>query len=150
MRRFLGYALAALAVLFTVNVLAPAAYAVETELTVQTIDINGLDITLAAANTDGSKFLNPSDERTVLICANSNGSTRTVTAETQAATLSVPGYGTVTLLDQASVVPITTGLTVIGPFPAAQFNDSSGYAHVTYSAVTGLTCGAARLVRPAP
>lgn len=150
MRRFLGYALAALAVMFTVTAIAPPAYAVETELTVQTVDINGLDISLTAANTDGSKFLNPSDERTMLICSNTNGSTRTVTAETQASTVNVPGYGAVALTDQASVVPITSGLTIIGPFPAAQFNDSSGYAHVTFSAVTNLSCAAIRLVRPAP
>lgn len=130
-------------------VAAPAAVAQEATLSVQTIDINGLDVSLASANADGSKFLNPSDERTFMICANSNGSTRTVTAETQATSLSVPGYGTVTLTDQASVVPLSTGLTLIGPFPASQFNDSSGYAHVTYSAVSGLTCAAVRLVRTA-
>lgn len=129
---------------------APApAFAQETTISAQTIDINGLDVALSAANADGSKFLNPSDERTLLICANSNGSTRTVTAETQATTLSVPGYGAVTLTDQASVVPLSTGLTLIGPFPAAQFNDSSGFAHVTYSAVSGLTCAAVRLARSA-
>lgn len=127
---------------------APA-HAVETTITAQTMDINGLDVVLASANTDGSKFLNPSDERTFVICANSNGSTRTVTAETVATSVNVPGYGALALTDQASVVPLTSGLTLIGPFPAAQFNDSDGYAHITYSAVSGLTCAVVRLARPA-
>lgn len=129
--------------------LAPPVLAAETTLTVQTIDINGLDVSLSAANTDGSQFLNPSDERTFVICSNTNGSTRTVTAETQAASVQVPGYGAVALTDQASVVPATTGLTLIGPMPAAQFTDSSGYAHITFSATSGLTCAAVRLARPA-
>lgn len=127
---------------------APAAFAAENTLTVQVIDINGLDVSLSAANTDGSQFQNPSNERVMLICQNTNGSTRNVVAETQQATLNVPGYGTVTLSDQTSVVPATTGLTLIGPFPAAQFNDSSGYAHVTFSAVSGLSCAAVSLTRP--
>lgn len=140
--------LATFALAFAAIALPAPAHAVETTIVYQQVDINGLDIVLSAANTDGSKFLNPSDERTFLVCANSNGATRTVTVETQIATATLPGFGSVPLSDQAAVVPLTSGLTIIGPFPPAQFNDSSGYVHVTYSAVSGLTCGVARLSRP--
>lgn len=143
---------AALAVTAAFAVLVPVAapaYAAENTLSVQTVDVNGLDIALSAANTDGSQFLNPSDQRTFVVCANSNGSTRTVTLETQVSSVAVPGFGSVTVTDQASVVPLSTGLTIIGPIPYAQFTDASGYAHITFSATAGLTCGVARLATAA-
>ena len=145
LRSLLAIALLAVASVFVWT--SPAA-AAETTITYQQVDINGLDIVLSAANTDGSKFLNPTDERTFLVCANANAATRTVTVETQHATATLPGYGSIPLSDQAAVVPVTTGLTIIGPFPPSQFSDSSGYVHVTYSAVTDLTCGVGRLSRP--
>lgn len=149
MKRLIGYFLAALAVVAAFTLDVRVASASETTLAVQTVDINGLDIALTSANTDGSQFLNPSDQRTFIVCSNTNGSTRTVTLETQVSTVAVPGYGAITVTDQASVVPLTSGLTIIGPIPHAQFTDSNGYAHITFSATSGLSCGVARLVTPA-
>lgn len=150
MKKLLARAFAALLVCaaFACATVGPA-FAAETTLSVQTVDDNGLDISLSAANTDGSKFINPTDQRTFVVCSNTNGSTRTVTATAQTVSVTVPGFGSVAISDQASVVPITSGLTIIGPFPSSMFNDSSGYAHITYSATAGLSCGVAYLAAPA-
>ena len=107
----------------------------------------GLAVTFAAANTDGSKFLNPTDERTFIYVKNTNGATRTVTLETQRTSVSLPGLGAVPLADIAIVVAATTGEAIIGPIAPSQFNDSDGYAHITFSAVSGVTVAVVHMGR---
>jgi hypothetical protein len=121
----------------------------ETTITVQNCVLAGLNVTLAAANTDGSKFLNPTDERTFLLVENANAATRNVVIETQQTSVPVSGYGAVALADTTVTVPANTGKTLIGPFPAGQFNDADGYCHITFSAVTNLTIAAVRMARAA-
>lgn len=119
----------------------------ETTITPQTCALAGLDVVLAAANADGSKFANPTDERTFLLVENTNGATRNVVIETQATSVNVAGYGAQALVDKTVTVPATTGKTLIGPFPPGQFNDASGDVHITFSAVSGVTIAAVRLTR---
>lgn len=119
----------------------------ETTIAVQEAVVAGLAVAFAAANADGSKFLNPTDERTYIHVKNTNGSDRTVTLETQRTSVSLPGLGAVPLSDKAVVVAATTGEQIIGPLPPSQFNDSDGYAHITFSAVTGVTIAVVHMGR---
>lgn len=119
----------------------------ESALTVQNIASTGLEATYAAANVDGNYFADDGTGRTFLHVKNGDASDKTVTIETQVATLAVDGYGTLARADFTCTV--TAGEErMIGPFPPTAFKDSSGYVHATYSAVTSVTVAAIKL--PAP
>ena len=119
----------------------------QTTITPQTCALTGLNVALAAANADGSKFANPTDQTTFLLVENSNASARDLVVVTQATSVRVGGYGSQTLSNRTIVIPANTGKVLIGPFPPAQFNDSDGNAHITFSGVTNLTIAAVRLAR---
>jgi hypothetical protein len=106
----------------------------------------GLAASFAAANTDGSKFASPSVERTFLRVKNTNGSARNVTLVAQNTSAQVPGAGLQAIASIVVNIPATTGDKVIGPIPPA-YVDTSGFAHVTFDAVSGLTIGAFHLAR---
>lgn len=118
----------------------------ENTLTVQEVTPAGLVMTFAAANTDGSKFACPTDQRTCLRVKNSNGSTRTVTLVAQKTTQNLPGSGVTPIPDKVVTIPANTGDMEIGPIPT-DYVDSSGFAHVTFSATAGLTVGAFHMAR---
>lgn len=126
-------ALAAAALL----VAAPVALAAENTITVATISQSGTTQALAAANTDGSQFLVRSGGRTFLLVDNASGGSINVTLEVQTTSINVPGAGAITVADIVVAVP-SGAAKLIGPIAPA-YVDASGYAHITYSAVTSVT-----------
>jgi len=113
-------------------------------LTVQTIDRESATPfapTYAAVGAS-DKFL--PGAQTFLHFKNTNAATRTVTVA--APNNVVPDVGTV---DNAYVVPATTGDIMIGPFPAEIFaNSADGLCDLTYSGTTNLTVAALKLSQP--
>lgn len=117
-------------------------------LTVQNIVETGLAVSTTAAAVGGDKFDNPTDERTYLQVTNGGGGSINVTITKQQSTLNAPGYGALALADR--VVAVGAGATrLIGPFPAALYNDTNGQVNVAYSGVTSVTVAAIRMARAA-
>lgn len=117
-------------------------------LSVQNIVEAGLETALTAAAGGGDSFANPTDERTFFYIANGAGSDITVTFNAVPTSAAIPGYGDLAISDRAVVV--TAGeRRMIGPFPAAKFNNSSGAVDVSYSSATSVTVAAIRLARAA-
>jgi hypothetical protein len=108
----------------------------ETTLTVQQVIPAGKIVTLAAANADGSQFLN--DGRTWLVFTNT-GVQSTVTIHAQG--LCEYGFEH----DLAVVIPATTTVCLhIGPLDTTEFN-LNGYAHFTITSVAGVTVAAVKV-----
>lgn len=104
-------------------------------LTVQSMSLDGLQYTSAAvaAASGGDSFSN--DGRTFYLITNASAGTRTATFDA-VASLTKPGFGTVTITDTAVTVPgsgTNGGRVMIGPFPPDRFNNSVGHVSVTYS-----------------
>lgn len=115
-------------------------------LTVNSLAETGLTVTTVSAAAGGDKFDNPTDERTFLQVTNGGGGSINVTISKQQSTLNAPGYGALTLADR--VVAVGAGVTkLIGPFPAALYNDANGQVNVGYSGVTSVTVAAIRMAR---
>ena len=112
----------------------------QTLLAVTNISRSGVTDTLAAANSDGSRFSN--DGHVFLEVANGGTSPITVTFETPG---TVDGLA---ISDLAVAVPTST-TKMIGPFQPSLFNQIAGsytgYVFVTYSSVTTVTVAAWRL-----
>ncbi|MGB8218649.1 MAG: hypothetical protein WCE94_15230 [Candidatus Methanoperedens sp.] len=104
---------------------------VESTITPQKVTKAGVAITLAAANADGSKFLNTGRE--VIHVKNTDASPVNVTLTQQHDC----EWGVLHV--DVIAVPETIGDLHIGPFPVAEFNDANGYMHVTFDSVTALT-----------
>ena len=104
-------------------------------ITVQEIDLDGVEVTLEAANVDGNFFTN--DGKTVLRVANGSGSSITVTASAQASCSQ--GH------EHPVVVSVPAGDTLdIGNFKSKYYNDSSNYVQIAYSDVTTVTVAAVK------
>lgn len=117
-------------------------------LSVQNIVEAGITPSLASAAGGGDTFVNPTDERTFFYIANGGGGDITVTFNAQPTSLPVPGFGDLAISDRAVVV--TAGQRrMIGPFPAAKFNNAAGSVEVSYSSATSVTVAAIRLARAA-
>lgn len=103
----------------------------KTTLTKQVITTAGVVVSQAAANADGSDFLNSG--RCILIVNNGGASPINVTVDSKSSCSQ--GF------DHDIVVAVAAGAEKhIGPFPQARFNDAStGKADVTFSAVTSVT-----------
>lgn len=118
------------------------------DLTVQSVDEDGLEATYNSAASAGDTFTNTGD--VILHVKNTNGATRviTVTAQTSAVQ-DVPGMGTMTHADATMTISATTGELFMGPFPTHIFNTLSGAnagkASITYSAVAGVTVAVLRV-----
>lgn len=113
-------------------------------LTVQNIDLDGLVVSEVAAGASGDLVPNVNDERTFLQVTNGSGGSINVTATAQGTSVQKSGYGTVTVSD--TVVAVADGDTaLIGPFPSARFNNTSGQVAITYSDNTSVTVAAVRL-----
>jgi len=107
-------------------------------LSIQTIAITGIVPSYSAASGGGDTFVCSTD-RTYLHVKNGGGSPITVTVVTPGE--AAPG---VAIADVA--VSVSNGSEkIIGPFYAALYQDSTGTAAVTYSAVTSVTIGAFKL-----
>ena len=97
-----------------------------TELTPDVVILTGIeDPALVAVDPTGDYFTNSG--RTFIKVKNAHGSeSRTVTVVSQVNC----NYG----LNHAAPVTLAAGVTkIFGPFPKWRFNDSDGYAQVTYS-----------------
>ena len=80
-----------------------------------------------------------------LLVMNAGGSTDTVSIAVAAGD---PGVG-LTIADVTVSVPATTGDRLIGPLPAQYFADgTTGYATVTHSFTTSVTCAVLKLQQP--
>ena len=111
-------------------------------LTIQNVTRLGLEPTYAACTSGGDKFT-PSSE-TFLHVKNTSGGALTVTVTGQ----KVPLPNT-TLTVAAVSIDATTGDTMMGPYPAAEFAAAAdGLAAITYSGVTNLVIAAVRLSQP--
>lgn len=112
-------------------------------LTVQDSSESGTTPTFNGAAGGGDQFAN--NGKVLLWLKNTDGSTATVTVTAQQASVSKPGFGSLTKSNAAVTVPATTGERVLGPFPIDAFNNSSGNCLITYDSVTALTVAVIRL-----
>jgi hypothetical protein len=114
----------------------------ETTITPTTIDTTGVDqpAALVAANADGSKFANTGNE--FIMVENGGGGDITVTVVTQDAC----SLGGTTVHNIAKIVSAGAGAS-FGPFPKANYNDTAGDAHITFSGVTSVTVAVFKLDR---
>lgn len=103
-------------------------------LTVNQVDVDGMDIGLSAANVDGHTIDNDG-ENTFLLVENGDASPHTLTFATPFT------IGGVAIAEHAVTVP--AGETwIVGPFPVRAFSRT---LTVTFDAVTSVTVGAFRL-----
>lgn len=110
-------------------------------LTVQTVSEDGLDLGAMTAVNASDVFDN--DGKTLLYVYNGSGGDITITIQANGvgASFSVPGYGTVEKADKTLTIS-TTHFGVLGPFPRAAYNDSSGQVTVTYSGTSSVVAEA--------
>ena len=106
-------------------------------LTVQDVTRAGVNVTLAAASTNGDTFVN--NGRVYLRVKNGSGSSTNVVV--------TPNVFTDGLPSTSRTVAIAAGVEkYIGPFPADIYNDpATGQMLVTYSSATSMTVAAVRL-----
>jgi len=99
-------------------------------LSVQTADRTGVDLSyVAVASQD--QFLN--DGKTVIMVKNGGGSADVVT---------ISGQKTCSHGDAHNIsksVAMTSGHTMLGPFPKDIYNDANGYVKVNHSFTTSVT-----------
>lgn len=109
-------------------------------LTVQQIDrdTNGLAATYPAPSSTELSIPN-NDGRMFLDVRNTGATTQTVTVQTpnQVAGLAIADY--------VATIPPTSGIQIIGPFPASAFNQSDGSVYVDLSVTTTMTVACFRL-----
>jgi hypothetical protein len=108
-----------------------------TTLSAQNVVLTGLLPVYTAADATGNNFLN--DGMVFLHVKNGDVASKTVTLTTPNL---VEG---IAIADPTVVIPAGED-RMIGPFPTGPFNDSSGKANVTYSAVTSVTVALVRMV----
>ena len=107
-----------------------------TTLTVQESTRKGVQLTLGAANADGSYV--PNDGKVMLIGKNGDVGAHTVTVTPTAA---IPG-GTVA----GNAVTVGAGAEfALGPYPPEFYNNALGQLLVTFDAVTSVTIAAVHL-----
>lgn len=100
------------------------------ELTVQEIDISGLNPSFAAADSEGDAFINHGN--TYLHVKNDDSSSHTVTLNVQKSV----EFGT---LSNPTVEVPAGEERIIGPFDREWFNDNDKMVHVDYDAVASVT-----------
>ena len=109
-------------------------------LTVQDLNLSGVDVTLAAAAAIGDEFVNDGD----IFYKIANGSGADITVTGTAQTQCNHGF------DHDAQVTVPAGDTLlIGPFAVGRFNDADGKVQMSYSLETSITVAAVRLP-PAP
>jgi hypothetical protein len=113
-------------------------------LTVQTIVKTAIDVTYAAASTSDT-FTDDGSERTFLHLKNTNGATRTVTVAPVSAADNKPGIGPFNIPSMTKVIGATTGDVMIGPFPSAFINPTTGLVTATLDASAGVTVAAIKM-----
>lgn len=108
-------------------------------LSVQAPAASGTAITFVAAAAGGDKFANSGSER--LIVKNASGGSITVTIDS-------PGtcnFGASADSAHDLIVTVADGAeSWIGPLSQAQYNDTNGFANISYSAATSVTVAVTR------
>lgn len=105
------------------------------DLSVQTFDETGQDLTMSSAASGGDQFDLTGQE--YLIIHNGDTSSKDVTVNAQVSSFDDEEYGESVKQDQT--LTVGAGSTAImGPFPRKAFRDGNGKAQITYSAVTSL------------
>jgi hypothetical protein len=115
-------------------------------LTPSVTGYSGVNHTFTAASTGGDSFTN--DGKTVVLFANTNASSRTLTIA--ANTITKQGIGAVAIPSTTISLPNSTtngGVCMAGPFPVDRFNDSNGRVNLSYDAVTGLTVAVVKITQ---
>jgi hypothetical protein len=107
-----------------------------TALTVQQINRSGVTPSYTAANVDGHSIAN--DGTVVLHVKNGGASPINVTVP-------IPTLVDGQAVSSRVVAVANAGEKIIGPFPAAQYNQSAGDVNVDFSAVTSVTVAALRI-----
>src|SRR5438309_655511 len=105
-------------------------------LAVQASGESGLNPTYTAAAAGGDAFAN-TNGNVFLHVKNGGGSSITVTVPARITTITDAQRGVVTKAD-ASATIAAAGAQMIGPFKPLSFNDATGKASITYSAVTSV------------
>ena len=107
-------------------------------LTVQDISLTGQIVNddLAAADVGGDVFANTGTE--MFVVNNASGGAVAVTFTAQGTTVQKDGFGTVAVSNTIVSVDAADE-TIVGPFPTARFNNTSGQVEVTYDSVTSVT-----------
>lgn len=101
----------------------------------------GLTDALVAAAAGGDQVLIDSDYRNWIEVANASGGSINVTLAAQQTSVKVSGQGTLTIASR--VIAVAAGAR--RKIPLREYmKDTTGYAQITYSAVTSVTVGAFR------
>lgn len=110
-----------------------------TELSVQTIDNDGMTPSYEAANADGEEFANNGD----VFIHMKNGSGGAIVA-----TFKTPATVSGVSIDEVEVTISAAGEEMVGPFDPAVFNQADGNVDVDFDGVTSLTIAALKLPSP--
>jgi len=126
-----------LAIVIMFIVLVSASNASYTTISVQSITLSGVTPVYSDAVSGGVQFVN--DGRVFLHLTNTNEASRAVTITTPYQ------EGGLDLADVYVTLAGTTGNVMAGPFPTKLFNDSSGYAQLSFSAIADVKVAAIKL-----
>ncbi len=100
----------------------------------------GFTLTTSPSSSNGDKYINTGKEIVVFQNSSSQGAGSAITVTVTAQNTDNFG-GAASLHNLTISVPSSSfGLTAIGPFPVAVFNDSNSFVNLTYSAA-GLNVG---------
>lgn len=110
------------------------------ELSVQTVDEDGIEPTYSSADSGGDTYVNDSDRRFIHV-KNGDTSSHTVTIAAVVSSVERPGYGTLSVPDLSVSVP-ASGEKLIGPIPKDGYGTKPD---IQYDAVTSVTIAALEL-----
>ena len=105
-------------------------------LTVQNVDDEGKDLTLAAASGSGDEWPNSGDED--VIVKNDSGAGVDVTITAQVTDVDDRNLGSLAAQDKTQTVSANGGVAIFSGLSRKIHNDSSGNAQITYSATTSV------------
>lgn len=113
-------------------------------LTVNSVSIDGVAVTLAAAAGGGDTFVN--DGNTIFVVSNGGGGSITVTFDVRPTAIRTASGAPVDVSDKA--ITVAAGATkYVGPFPPELYNNSSQVVSVSYSGVSSVTVAPLKIVR---
>lgn len=114
-------------------------------LAVQTAVAAGITPTFNAASVSDT-FVDDGLERTFIHVVNT-GTQKILTVVPAQASANKPGVGPFTVPTMSVTIPATTGVKIVGPFPQAYINQSSGLVTVALDSATGVTIAVVNVPR---
>lgn len=132
-------ALTAFAAIFASSLTVNAATLTATEVT-----LDGLTLSWTAADTSNTVT---NDSKTMFYISNNSGAAISATVPAQVSTVTVAGYGDISISDAAIDVP-AGALRYIGTFPKRSYTNSSGKVRLNLTSATDVSVTAIR-VEPA-